>query len=836
MIRLNKDEYSEEFKCEFFSDVFNSDKRKKKGCRYSSVVCSFDIETSDVEINGCEGNVVYLWSFSWVDITKCFGKTHEEIMESIKTVSGRDMKQFDSIYCDIKNVIDATDSSVIIYVHNLDYELDRILIQCENHKEFFCPEKSLFIGSHQPLFVKFGSSQYAEYRDSAKLLNATLANAAEEYGFKKLGYDYSFGRFSESELEENDWEYNINDAKITIGIIIKMCEYEKYYHPRDIPLTSTSRTRYANTHDEEINKVIGTYVRKEGNTKTKEETVYDRYKKTAMKERLFDESIDKAGEEFTGGFTHANRFFSFIVVEDVLSCDFISDYPGVMTSCMYPYVVKEYNGEDKMNVFIRCHRLNMFKLGNDIVNGILENYICPTKCWFSATVVFRYVKAKKFGSNGNSWEMPLISVSKALNKNSDKKDWSEDNGRVIEGEHVKLTINAIDMLSISIMYDYEIEDVEWLEVSERMAPLDDFKLNCIKKWYSDKCGWKIIKNKSKAKEPIVIEDFVNNQVRLCDLRMAEEMVKLYSDNKEEFDFRVSVEYGKAKNRLNGQYGIMVMAVKREDTTCLMEDGEYKYVNGGTSNTHQSEIYRHGVCITSYARLFLSVFTYIVAKRSGATPIYWDTDSVKLCIKGSSKEAVHEAVLYYNSFVTKVREDIPCEIGHMDDNDGYYDKFVTLGCKRYMTLEDGKVNVTVSGLPKRDSIRYYNELYKKFGEDFDTLVEHAFKPNTFVSDNATGKLIPMYFDGDRPYMKGEAVDYKGKKCNISEWSGYRLVKVGFALCDLTKPENMVYYKMCTECRNEVFFEPEDTIITKDNNGYSISYGRCFVPDVTLYKVQ
>ena len=48
-----------------------------------------------------------------------------------------------------------------------------------------------------------------------------------------------------------------------------------------------------------------------------------------------------------------------------------------------------------------------------------------------------------------------------------------------------------------------------------------------------------------------------------------------------------------------------------------------------------------------------------------------------------------------------------------DFEGYYERFKTLGAKRYMVQKDGKVNITVSGLNKKIAVPY---LQQKFGDN------------------------------------------------------------------------------------------------------------------------
>ena len=92
-----------------------------------------------------------------------------------------------------------------------------------------------------------------------------------------------------------------------------------------------------------------------------------------------------------------------------------------------------------------------------------------------------------------------------------------------------------------------------------------------------------------------------------------------------------------------------------------------------------------------------------------------------------------------------------------DHDGHYTRFKTLGAKRYMVEQDGKINITVSGVNKAVAVPYLLEKYKD--DIFD-----AFNSGLAIPAGKTGKLTHVYID----YMQsGKIVDYLGNEYKFTE---------------------------------------------------------------------
>ena len=100
-----------------------------------------------------------------------------------------------------------------------------------------------------------------------------------------------------------------------------------------------------------------------------------------------------------------------------------------------------------------------------------------------------------------------------------------------------------------------------------------------------------------------------------------------------------------------------------------------------------------------------------------------------------------------------------------DYEGTYKKFRTAGAKRYITMDkDGKIQITVAGLPKENGGRYLVENY-----DMTSLWDQ-FTDGMLIPADATGKTTHTYIDEAEG---GELTDYLGNTAKWSELSSINL---------------------------------------------------------------
>ena len=105
-------------------------------------------------------------------------------------------------------------------------------------------------------------------------------------------------------------------------------------------------------------------------------------------------------------------------------------------------------------------------------------------------------------------------------------------------------------------------------------------------------------------------------------------------------------------------------------------------------------------------------------------------------------------------------------------DGTYDRFKTLGAKRYMYEKGGEMGLTVSGLNKKVVIPYLLKKYKTNDKVFN-----AFDEDLYIPRGKTGKNIHTYITFE---TRGIITDYLGNKSEYCELSSVNLTESDYTL--------------------------------------------------------
>ena len=412
---------------------------------------------------------------------------------------------------------------------------------------------------------------------------------------------------------------------------------------------------------------------------------------------------------FHGGFTHANGFYVGEIQNDVVSFDFTSSYPYVLISEMFPM------GKGEL---INIHSKEEFERN-------MKLYCCL----FDVTFLDIYSIAP--------FEHP-ISVSKCYVI----KGYSADNGRLVQADEISITLTE-----------------------------QDFYI--IRKFYS----WKTmkIKNFRRYQKNYLPHDFVKS------------VLDLYQKKTELKDVPEMVaEYMNSKEMLNSCYGMTVTDICR--TTIEYNNGEW----GKSESNPEEEIqkynekpnrflcYQWGVWTTSYA--MRNLFTAIYELKNDYR--YADTDSVKFVNYEKHKQYFER---YNKNVDIKLKRAMdfhrfdmslisPKTIKGKTKTIGYWDyentyqKFKTLGAKRYMVKTEDGYSLTVSGLNKKITIPY---LLSKYGE----LIMENFKDGLIIPPNYTGKNIHTYIDEE---TNGFITDCFGKTIPYHELSSIHMEPSGYEL--------------------------------------------------------
>ena len=415
---------------------------------------------------------------------------------------------------------------------------------------------------------------------------------------------------------------------------------------------------------------------------------------------------------FQGGFTHASMAWSTLTINDVDHLDFTSSYPYVLLSEQFPMSTgREIDAskitKDQFENYLRCYCcLFDCRFHNLRPKFEFESYISVYKCWLKVGVI-------------------------------------ENNGRVYSADFIGTTITETDLKIINAMYDFDSIEVSNMRIYEKgYLPIE--VIRSIIKLYKDKTELKGVKGKEN-------------------------------------------EYLVSKGLLNSVYGMMVTDIIREEI--IYKDGEWSKeqpdsqhdLDKYNKSRRRFLFYPWGVWCTAYARRNLF---YGILECAGDY-IYADTDSIfyvnaaahedfierynRLCEKKLRMMCDHYGLDYEKELLPKTIKGVEKPIGIFDRED-HITRFRTLGAKRYMTLIDGELSITVSGVNKTFAVPW---LLEKVGIDG---AFEAFEEGLIIPEDATGKLTHYYID--KPY-EGDIVDYNGLPYHYYTPSGVYLEKTSYS---------------------------------------------------------
>ena len=216
---------------------------------------------------------------------------------------------------------------------------------------------------------------------------------------------------------------------------------------------------------------------------------------------------------------------------------------------------------------------------------------------------------------------------------------------------------------------------------------------------------------------IILEEYSYTEVACTDTYIAikeylpEEFIKVvfsYFDKKSRLKGKKGYEYEymKSKNNLNSLYGMIATDIIRDEI--LFSDGEFEKISPDVetalekyySSRNSFLTYQWGMYVTAYTRRLLEDGL----RACGLDAVYCDTDSVKFI--GDHREdferinkRIREYCIEHNRKHSIEIDGKLYEMGTYD-HDADYDRFVTLGAKKYAYEDDSGVHVTVAGLNKK----------------------------------------------------------------------------------------------------------------------------------------
>lgn len=417
---------------------------------------------------------------------------------------------------------------------------------------------------------------------------------------------------------------------------------------------------------------------------------------------------------FQGGFVHANVNYVNQIVEDVGSIDFTSSYPFTMMAQYFPMSSPIERDVRDFETFYRY----------------LKSYCCLFE------VTFTNIKPT------TTIENPISS-----SRCTDLVNHKENNGRIISADRLTTVITELDFDIYRAFY-------QW----------DDMYIGKFLTFYKGNLPTSFVKS---------LVQLYKNKTELKGVAGKED------------------EYLNSKSMINAAYGMTVTDIvraeldycqdKAADGWVVKDNEEFSQLNRYNTNYSRFLYYPWGVWVTAHARhnLFRGIIEF------GDDYIYSDTDS----IKAKNMDKHKEFIKTYNFHVREQLQfaadyhGIPMEdfepttikgekklIG-VWDYEGTYDKFKTLGAKRYMYQKGDEISFTVAGV-KKTAIRDY--MLEEYGKD---KIFENFKRHLVIPKEATGKLTHTYIDKE---WEGDIIDYMGTPFHYYEKSAIHLEPAPFKL--------------------------------------------------------
>lgn len=280
-----------------------------------------------------------------------------------------------------------------------------------------------------------------------------------------------------------------------------------------------------------------------------------------------------------------------------------------------------------------------------------------------------------------------------------------DNGRIAIAKRMKVVITELDYKIYEKIYKWQKMTVKCMWVSDRIR-LPKFILNVLNRHYL---------NKAKMKKA---------------------------------GLSGTPEYTIEKAGVNASFGMMCTRLELEKITATKE-GEWKTEENAldfeAEKGKQILLPQWGIWVCAWGRWALFQPGFKIIEELGSDYIiYNDTDSYK-CVK---HPRVLEIFEQYNKWIAKRLQLVGLtdpafdDLGMFDLESPNITRIKTLGAKRYLTEEDGKIKATIAGMPKSAILNMDGDPFEKFDILGMELTADISEKNTVhYEDSATSWKAP-----------------------------------------------------------------------------------------------
>ena len=681
-------------------------------------------------------------------------------------IIGRTWQQFIEVLAQLKESFKLDKKrGMYIYIHNLRYDwfFFKNYFKWDSNRTFLRNDEVYYTSTKELYYEEDGKTKSMEFegftfRDSYALSGVGLEELPDimvKYSdkcFKLKDYDYDKARHSETELNNEELAYCINDViALSWYIREKLEETSDYKGPNINRIAITCTQEVKNECRNRLYYTSKMYK----NPRCAKSVRYHSYMDKIKIDYALFQQIRRA---FQGGYCHMNRqYVGRVFYDEIMAADAKSQYPAMMVMSneypVGPYEVVDVKSMSEFNYYITTYSCLFDVILYDVKPKVALDFD-GAGTMGDGYLDFDYIdqiiscsKLEEFGKI-NPKLAPIYPKDGYYTWEDDKKKWYKSNGRLRYADRICMTITHIDWKAICRFYDFDKNKVKV-------------------------CNFRIAK-KGYLPKPII--EYVM------------ELFRAKCSHEEE-----SLLYKVSKRKLNSLFGMMAYNVLQE-SYLLDEDNKISKKYGKLTKEEREEVlkkeldeqvsflcYSWSTILTGEARWALYRF---MSEGSKLNHVYADTDCDFF---RNNKKTLDWIEAYNNSVDIKMNKcfkyyDLPRDYHKVQSSTGEqclgyfylknggkpYKRFVGYRAKAYLYEDEKGNHITCSGVTK-DAIDYLEE---KYGDD---LYDVFGKGRIEVDANHSGRMIAYYSSEE---IEGTITDYNNKKFNFSENGFVHLEKVPF----------------------------------------------------------
>lgn len=747
--------------------------------------------------------ILWFWDFlildgDWHDVSR------ETVSDQCHHVSGRDCS---SLYSQIMSMIDDacdTDSRWLVAVHNISYDicyLRKFLIDCDAmgyRVEVSAKSSTRFLTVN--IYVK----DYLAFTffDTLALFGYSLRKLGSNLGFPKLEMDYDKVRYPNTPISKDELAYNLRDTEV---LMVGVCQSLLTRPSVDLQclgrsvLTKTSIVRKMDREHVRIGALPLKVRRHSGSgnyVKSGARTIYDD-DRGILKRHQFEKEEDywnwaSYGDTqtsaikgfFAGGVNISNTNLIGKVLDNVVSYDLKSAYPAIMLSYRVPTKPMEIDATE-----FESYKGLLAKT----VKCVPDVLQCRNGFWFGC------ITFKGFRAQRKWWEaVGDTSLTDAMvhQYKGRGKGLAFEGGCLVSADSITLKLASSEFYELVLQYDWDDAEFEQLTLYTSSETPTKYSILRTLFHYNEKSVAKSVSKEYKRGERPTKEEL--------DEWLSQGYIT-YDEHEAISDWNIDANWVEEfvlghKGNLNALYGINVTNPLREeyaldDYGFLCDAGGDKFERYLESSRNSLMWREAGVCIALFNR-YKIVYMARMQVDAGAKVVYIDTDSIKSIglakdeldklyknlhddIENATDSIVRKCVENVNRDIKRVNQfcgtetpyiPMPCDQSFKDlgklDYEGTYEKFVTMGHKKYAVIEGGHWVFKCSGYAL-GVLNEFGKQYDHLGDMVPILVlgfDNRFDSSTRIA--TIQKTIPDM------WIKIDVGTYKGETC-----PGYAILEAG-----------------------------------------------------------